>query len=341
MPGQKRLPMPSMLQQQSMQVTQNAGMRGPQYPNQTGGVTSPTLNQPSMPQLQQQSPQNGGFSFTQNQLNNVPNPQMIGSMGGMNMNNTIPQQRQLLMLQQQQQQHMRTSGGNANPGMMPPEQYTMVQERMQRMSQAVSPTNAGSPVPMSVSGNDGNAFPVLRSNAHTLPTISRSTLSPSDGTPTPMSPQIPRGSMQDMRRMATPAMGGGGMGGGEMMGGQQMSGFNPQMAAANWQQQKNPQPQQQSMPMGHLQPPNYGVQAFVGGGNAYGNAVPNQTWPGQQYSSLASPTNSFYPQLEQTRQSSSTPGPQQQLQMHPLINSPPAQHTSPTELDLFGWNGQL
>jgi hypothetical protein len=328
-----------MSQQQSMQPMQNAGMRGAQYPGQSG-VTSPTSSH-SLTAQPQQSPQNGTFPSAQNQLNsgaNFANPQMMGGMSGMNFSNATPQQRQLFMLQhqqqqqQQQQQHMRTASGNANPPMMTSEQYAMAQERLrqeqQRMSQAASPTNAGSP-PMSASGSDGNTFPVLRSNA-TLPGISRSTLSPSDGAPTPMSPQMPRGSMpmQDMRRIANPTMGGGM--GGQMMSGQ-MPGFNQQMG--NWQQKNQ---QQQSMPMAHLQPPNYGVQPFVAGGNSYGSAAPNQTWSGQ-YSLAPSPNSGGYQQLEQTRQSSSTPAPQQ-LQIH--SNSPPAQHTSPSDLEIFNWNGQ-
>jgi hypothetical protein len=315
--------MAGMSQQPAMQPMQNNGMRGPQYPSQSGGVTSPTSSQSSTVQ-QQQSPQSGTFPFSQNQMNigAAVNTQMMsgmGAMNGMNLNN--PQQRQLFMLQQQQQQHMRTASGGANSTMMNPDQYAMTQERFRqeqlRMSQAGSPTNASSPQ-MSAAGSDGQSFPALRSNS-TLPGIARSTRSPSDGALTPMSPQIPRGSLQDMRRMANSSMGG-------QMGGQ-MPGFNQQMP--NWQQKNQ---QQQSMPMAHLQPPNYGVQPSVVAGNSYGNAAGNQSWPGQY------PNPGGY-QLEQTRQSSSTPAPQQQ-QMQSSVNSPPAQQPLASELEIFNWNGQ-
>jgi hypothetical protein len=333
--------MPGMPQQSAMQGMQNNAIRGQQFSGQVG-ITSPT-NQPSIvqqqhqqQQQQHQSPQNGTFPFPQNQMNsgtNVPNPQMMGSM---NINNLTHQQRQLLMMQhqqqqnQQQQQQMRTGGGG-NPVMMSAEAYTMAQERSrqeqhQRLSQANSPTNAGSPSSFS---NDTNSFPVLRSNS-TIPGIARSTRSPSDGAPSPMSPQLPRGVAQDMRRMVNPSMGGG-------MG--TMAGFSPQMP--NWQQKNQlGQQQQQSMPMGHLQPQNYGMQSGMGSGNSFGGLVSNQNWGSNPYPMAPSPTSGGYQQLDQMmipRQSSSTPAPQ----MQPQSISPPIHHTSPNEFEMFNWEGGL
>lgn len=321
---------PSMPQQGSVSGMPNNGMRNQQqqFPGRVGGATSPA-NQPLMAQQQQQQqPQNGTFPFGQNQMNSgtsASNSQMMGAMGGLNMNNLTPQQRQLLMIQHQQQQ-MRASG-SGNPAMMNPDAYAMVQERsrqeqQQRMSQANSPTNAGSPPMSSSFGNDTNPFPALRSNS-AIPGIARSTRSPSDGALSPMSPQMPRGPTQDMRRMMNSSMSGG-------MG--QMSGFNQQMP--NWQQKNQlGQQLQQSVPMGHLQQaPNYGVQPGAGGNSFGGSPVSNHNWGTNQYPMASSPNSGGYPdQTMIPRQSSSTPAPQMQ-------GSPTAQQTSPNEFDLFNWS---
>ncbi|KIM83981.1 hypothetical protein PILCRDRAFT_421619 [Piloderma croceum F 1598] len=284
----------------------NNGMpRNQQFPGQASGATSPS-NQQSMPQQHQQpqQPQNGGFPFGPNQMNpgaNVSNSQMLGA---------------------HQQQQMR-AGGSGNPAMMNPDAYAMVQERarqeqQQRMSQANSPANAGSPPMSSSFGNDTNNFPALRSNS-TIPGIARSTRSPSDGAPSPMSPQMPRGT-QDMRRMMDPSMGRGGMG--------QIPGFNQQMP--NWQQKNQLGQQQQSMSMGQLQPTNYGLPQGTGG-NSFGGG---QNWGTNQYPMASSPNSGgvYQDQTMISRQSSSTPAPQMQ-------GSPPPQQTLQNEFEMFNWGG--
>lgn len=323
-------PVPNIPQQGTMQSTPNNGMRTQQFPGQVGGVTSPST-QSSMSQ-QQQSTQNGTFPFAQNQMNSVTNASNPQMMGGMNMNNINTQQRQLLMMQQQQQQNhqQQMRGGSGNPAMMNSEAYAMAQERsrqeqQQRMSQANSPANIGSPPMSSSFSNDGNSFPALRSNS-TIPGIARSTRSPSDGAPSPLSPQMTRGPSQDMRRMVNPSNMG------------QMSGFSPQMP--NWQQKNQLGQQQQTMPMGHLQPPNYGVQPAAGGNMFGGGPVSNQqNWGSNPYPMASSPNSGGYQQSEQTllnsRQSSSTPAPQMQHQG----NSPPAQQHSLNEFEMFNWGG--
>ena len=327
--------MPSISQQSPMQGMQNNGMRNQQFQGQVASAASPP-NQPSMPhqqQQQQQSPQNGTFPFAQNQMNpstNVPNSQMM--MGSMNISNLNPQQRQLLMMhhqqQQNQQQQQQRAGSSGNPVMMNSEAYAMAQERsrqehQQRLSQANSPINAGSP-PMSSSFS--NDFPALRSNS-TIPGIARSTRSPSDGAPSPMSPQMPRGPSQDMRRTVNPSMSGG-------MG--QMPGFSPQMP--NWQQKNQlGGQQQQPMSMGHLQPPAYGLQQGTGGNSFGGGLGFNQNWGANPYPLAPSPNSGGFQQPEQmltSRQSSSTPAPQ----MQPQANSPSALYPLPNEFE-FSWAG--
>jgi hypothetical protein len=314
---------PNMPQPGSM--PNNSMSRNQQFPSQASGATSPS-NQQSMPQQHQQpqQPQNGGFPFGPNQMNpgaNASNSQMLGAVGGMNMNNLTNQQR--LMMMQHQQQQMR-AGGSGNPAMMNSDAYAMVQERarqeqQQRMSQANSPTNAGSPPMSSSFGSDTNNFPALRSNS-TIPGIARSTRSPSDGAPSPMSPQIPRGPTQDMRRMMDPSMGRGGMG--------QMPGFNQQMP--NWQQKNQLGQQQQSMSMGQLQPTNYGLPQGTGG-NSFGGG---QNWGTNQYPMASSPNSGgvYQDQSMISRQSSSTPAPQMQ-------GSPPPQQTLQNEFEMFNWGG--
>lgn len=313
-----------MPQPSSMQGMPNNGMpRNQQFPGQTSGATSPS-NQQSMPQQHQQpqQPQNGGFPFGSNQMNpgaNASSSQMLGAVGGMNMNNLTNQQRLMVM---QHQQHQMRAGGSANPAMMNPDAYAMAQERarqeqQQRMSQANSPTNAGSPPISSSFGSDTNNFPALRSNS-TIPGIARSTRSPSDGVPSPMSPQMPRGT-QDMRRMMDPNMGRGGIG--------QIPGFNQQMP--NWQQ-KNQLGQQQQPSMGQMQPANYSLPQGTGG-NSFGGG---QNWGTNQYPMASSPNSGgvYQDQTMISRQSSSTPAPQMQ-------GSPPPQQTLQNEFEMFNWGG--
>lgn len=225
------------------------------------------------------------------------------------------------------------AGGSGNPAMINAETYAMAQERLrqeqhQRLSQANSPTNAGSPPMSSPFSNDANSFPVLRSNS-AIPGIARSTRSPSDGATSPMSPQISRGPSQDMRRMMNPNMGGG-------MG--QMQGFNSQMS--NWQQKNQLgqlQPMPMPMPMGHLQPPNYGLQPSASGNSFGGGLTSNQNWGSNPYPMVPSPSSGGYQpeQMMISRQSSSTPAPQ----MQPQSNSPPIQQTSLNEFEMFNWGG--
>jgi len=138
-----------------------------------------------------------------------------------------------------------------------------------------------------------------------------------------------------MRRLMNSNMGGGGMGqvSGQMSG--QMSGFNQQQMP-NWQQKNQMGQQQQSVPMSHLQPQNYGGQP--GGGNSFGNnPMSNQNWGVNQYPMVSSPNSGGY-QLDQTmtpRQSSLTPAPQ----LQPQGNSPPTQQPSLNEFELFNWAG--
>ena len=298
--GQQRGPMPGLPPQQNpMQSLQNNGMQGQQF---GGGATSPTsMGQQLQPNGQFQPQMNAGHA--------------MGNMGQINLSNLSPQdrQRQLMVMQQQQQQqqlHQRNQaggGGNSqNPGFMNNDQYALAQERFQQQRMSQGSSSAGSPP-----GGLVNDFPTLRSNA-SIPGIARSTRSPSDGAP---SPQMQRNFQPDMRRLMAGSASG--------MGGHIPS-QNPPLP--NWQLKNQQTQQHQSMSMGQFQHPS--ANQYGGGGVGQGQ---NQ-WSGYP---LASSPNSggFQPERSGTpRQTSQTPGPQQQMQVH----SPPIPGG---EFDFFNLGG--
>jgi hypothetical protein len=199
-----------------MPMQNNAGgIQGAQFPGSTNGQASPIPPQSPMMHQAQQNPM---FTLSgnpgQNNAGNTgidPRVMMSGG-GGINMNNLTPHQRQQLMLMQQQQQQPSRFGGNnapPNSSMMSMNPMTMnlnpqqaaafAAQHQQRMAHAGSPTHASPGI------DGGQGFPILRSNS-TIPGIARSTRSPSESAPSPMTPRGPpaRGSslsQEDYQRM--------------------------------------------------------------------------------------------------------------------------------------------
>lgn len=207
------------------------------------------------------------------------------------------------------------------------EQERMGQQRLQAQQQQINNSpHVGSPLTLPGGGNDN--FPALRSNS-TIPGIARSTRSPSDGAPSPMTPRITQRGVsvgqEDFQRM--------------MMQQQQQQQQNQQRGM---QQGFNPQQMQQQQPThwqqqmgGHNQgfgmsrPPSagFGVPSPPGGGGNWqqggGGSYPFAPSPGS-HSDLA----------HTPRHMSATPIPQQ---MHSQNNTPTVEPPLPTDLDLFNW----
>ena len=323
----------------SSSMQSNTGMSGAQYSNQSTSSVSPVSHQSQMAQ----APQNTMFALgNQGQGNGDPRAVIStpqgGLAGGINVNNLTSQQRQLLM-----QQSRGAGGGNPNPAMMmnsqqaayahqqQMQQERMRQEHQQRVAQsqqASSPTHAGSPMPLPV--ND--TFPTLRSNS-AIPGIARSTRSPSDSAPSPMTPRAPtrgpslgqedyqRAMMQQAPSRAMTV---------------QSPAFNQHIQASNWQQNQ----QQQAMQMSHGQGSTYGMTPPGSAGlgvSPYGGvpSPPNsQNWSQGIYPFAPSPgQQSDHPQTP--RHMSATPAPQQQMQ--PQNTSPPAEQFGPSDFDIFNW----
>ncbi|KAI0699832.1 hypothetical protein BC835DRAFT_1412405 [Cytidiella melzeri] len=225
-------------------------------------------------------------------------------------NLTSHQKQQLLMMQQQQMMR----GGNANPNILNSHQLLGTMQQQQRMmQQASSPSQMGSP--MLGGSTDGTNYPPsLRSNP-TVPGIARSSRTPSDHTQSPMTPQSAQmGGQRGMNQLSQ-----GGMG--------QMGGNMNQSWSGN----------QQNSQMGQSQ--SYGISRpdSAGGFGIPGNgalALNNQQW--NQSGQMMFPGGMGNQQLSDgsSRQTSSTPGPQQQLQQ----NSPMGNGTGLNEFDIFNWS---
>ncbi|TFK74373.1 hypothetical protein BDN72DRAFT_955719 [Pluteus cervinus] len=160
-------------------------------------------------------------------------PRMMNPQGlPQGMNNMSQQQRQLYLMQQQAR-----AGNNVNPAMMmsPQQQMAYAAQQQRLAQQGATPSHPGSPMP----GNDN--FPALRSNA-TIPGIARSTRSPSDSAPSPMTPRTPnRGpsmNQEDYQRMMmqNQARGLAGSQNAAMMQQQQQQQQQQQMGGGNWGQ---------------------------------------------------------------------------------------------------------
>jgi hypothetical protein len=322
----------------------NVGMPGAQYPGQGTSSVSPVSHQAPM----SQGPQNAIFAMGNQGHSNgdpraVPAPPQTGLPSGLNVNNLTPQQRQFLM-----QQSRGGGGGNSNPPMMMnPQQAAYAQHQQQQMhherlrqehQQRLQSQHAGSPThgsPMPLPGND--SFPALRSNP-AISGIARSTRSPSDSAPSPMTPRAPtrgpslgqddyqRGLMQQAQSRAMAV---------------QSPAFNQHIQAPTWQQNQQQQ-QQQAMQMGHGQGTSFGMTSPGSTGlsvSPYGGAPspPNsQNWAqGGAYPFAPSPGQSDHAQTP--RHMSATPVPQQQQLLQPQTTSPPAEAFGASDFDIFNW----
>ena len=255
-------------------------------------------------------------SFMGGQPGMAHSPQANPGMGGMmnslspqqqaQLQNLPPQQRQLFMMQQQQQLMRSASQGQMNPMMA-----------QQRMAQAGAMGQGG--MGMGMNPMDPNAIPALRSNP-TMPGIARSTRTPSDHAPSPMTPQLgqnPQDFQRVMLAQQQQAQRGMSMSNNPMAnpGVSHLSGGmtnNP-----NWQQMGSPlhpqipSNQDPSSTYGMSPPGSAGQGAFGGGGgiNGINPAMMSQNWNGMngggQFSlGMDSPAGS---------QPSATPNPQQQM----------------------------
>jgi len=243
-----------------------------------------------------------------------------------NLANLTPHQRQqLLMLQQQQQQMMRS--GNPNPNMMNNQMLNAMQQQ-QRMAQQQAGSSPHIGSPMLGNPTDGSNFPpALRSNP-SVPGIARSTRTPSDHAPSPMTPQLSQmGNQRGMNQLAQ----GGGMG--QMGGG--MGGGNINTA---WpQSQHNPQQMGQGQGGYGMSPP--GSAGGFGGMPNASSPVNSQHWNQSGQISFSGGPMGGNQQLSDalgmpiSRQTSATPAPQQQLQQ----NSPMGDQIGLNEFDIFNF----
>lgn len=314
----------------------------PQLNMQNGSPTrvSPVSHQQSMPSAMNQNfpfPNQTPGTSIDPRLFSTLTPQQQANLSAMN-----PQQRQLFLLQQQQ--NLMRGGQHSNPGMgnpggmMNPQMLAAAQERLQqqaRMSQVNSPTH-----PPSIGGNamDPNMIPSLRSNPG-MPGIARSTRTPSDHGPSPMTPQsaqrsqnqsaeeYQRAMIQHAQRGMTPHT---------------QSPAMPQMAGgvpnSNWQQAHANQPS-----MGHGQGP-YGMSPSNSTGNIGGmsnasSPAGNQAWSqnaggmSQHTFNTGSPAPGLGQDGSSSRQTSMTPAPHQMNQ-----GSPVTDQNGMGDFDLFNWN---
>lgn len=281
---------------------------------------SPTRMSPSGQQTPMQ--QQGGFPFPGG--GGAPNAMGMTPAQQANMANMNPQQRQLFLLQHQQQ--MMRGGSAQNAAMMNQQMFNAAQQ--QRMAGA-SP-HIGSP--MLGGPADGGNFPAaLRSNPG-VPGIARSTRTPSDHAPSPMTPQISQGrgsQMEDFQRamMAQRNLQAGGMN--QMVGGN----MNPA-----W-------PQSQGMVgspgmHGAMSPPGSpGFGGMSGGGSP--SIGGQQQWSpnngGQFPFHTGSPSagpGDISLSAAGSRQASATPVPTNMTQNSPM---PGGDQTGLNDFDIFDW----
>lgn len=346
----------SMMPQQG-NVGAMSGMGGGGFPGSGGNTVSPT--HPSMAQMSGGGGGSGGMGSMDPRMmsGNIPGSGAggIGGPGGM-----TPHQRQLMLLQQQQ----RTSGGmqggiggigigaggmpggSGMPGPGGPQfnningmgNIGMGHPRMPQMGGgASSPTHANSPM-----GSDGGLgfhggppnTQGIRS-ASAIPGIARSMRSPSDGAPSPQTPQgglarvgslgqdeYQRMMQQQQQQQAVRAMS------------SQSAGFNQQMSGMG---------QQMAQMQGYgMSPPSSTSGTPFGGGGGGGISAPSPTSGGGQ--NWGTPAQGGYPFApspagsDHARHMSATPVSQQQTQMTPQ-SSPPADPMLSGDFDLFNWNG--
>lgn len=380
-PGTAGVSLPNNLNPMSgMPMQNNLGIPGGQFSG--GSSSSPVSPIPPQSPMMHQAQQNPMFSLTgnQGQSNAGIDPRIMMSGGGnMNINNLSPHQRQQLMLmQQQQQQQSSRFGGNSAPpnssmmnmnpmspmnmNMNPQQTATFAAQHQQRMAHGGSPSH---PSP----GTDGQGFPVLRSNS-TIPGIARSTRSPSEAAPSPMTPRGPpaRGSslgQEDYQRMMMQqqhAQAQAQVARGMSSAPSPVYNQQQQQQHSQWPQNQNQnqgqQAMQMNMSMGQQGP--YGMSppgsagGHYGGGSGGGSSAPSpsnsqsQNWllQGQgNYPFAPSPGaagsvhHSDHMQAGQIRHMSATPGPQQMSSQN--MNSPtvpsPAEQPMPHDFDLFNW----
>lgn len=289
------------------QGQQNGGMPG-QMGVHNGSPTRISSQQSPMP------PQ-GSFPFG-NQ--GGMDPRTANAMGGANMP-LDPQRRQLLLMQQQQNMMRNTAIFN--------------QQRLAAQQQAGGSPHIGSP--MLGGSADGNAFPALRSNP-SVPGIARSTRTPSDHAPSPLTPQLSGGRSEEMQRAMMQQQRnmfhGQNPGMAQMAG---MGGMNP-----SWPQTQQPGPMPHGQGSYSMSPP-----GSAGFGNMPGGAPSPAS--GQQWSQPGGGSfafNAASPSAGQpsdgnprpgSRQTSATPVPLQQQPMPQ--NSPMGDQAGLSDFDIFTW----
>ena len=314
-----------VIAQQRASVGGGMSPNGGQFPNQS----APSASHQHQSQILPQNPQNGMFSPLANPgqggVNVDPrNAAHNANQSGMNL---TPHQRQFVLQQQQQQQLMRAVNGYMSSSGMNPQQVAIAQERMRQEQQQRLAQRAGSPAHVSSPASaDSNHFPVLRSN--TIPGIARSTRSPSDGAPSPMTPRAPTrgpsmGHEDYQRMMQAQQQQQGAAAAALSMGGQNT--FNPQ--SQNWQQQQQHQQQQQQLSQAMQLNHAYGMSPqMTFGGTPPPNA--SQNWGQPQHYPFSPSPGAQHPS-DRPQSASSTPA-QVPLQMQ----------TDQVDFDLFNWPAQ-
>ncbi|KAL4241524.1 hypothetical protein ABKN59_000071 [Abortiporus biennis] len=248
-------------------------------------------------------------------------PRMSGltSQQQATLTNMNPQQRQLFLMQQQQMMR----GGN--PAMMNPQMLAAAQERMQqqRLASSNSPTNPGNAgLP---GGMPDNPFPALRSNPG-VPGIARSTRTPSDHAPSPMTPQMmqrqPSQTPEDLQRMFQHQ--------------RSMMSTSQDAAASPSNMQNGMWSQGQQASMGNT----YGMNP-PGGGYPSSSSPAGQNWSQGGGTGGGFPMSAGSPVAGQTmadiagsRQTSMTPAPNQQPIQQ---NSPSMDQSGLNDFDIFNW----
>ncbi|KAF9057350.1 hypothetical protein BJ165DRAFT_25469 [Panaeolus papilionaceus] len=367
-------------QQQMGQGSFSAGTNGPMSPIQHGAIPQNLQNQMVNLGGNQGMPGGGSSGMGMNMSGAGgggmdPRLSMSNPGGGGNLN---PHQRQLLLLQQQQRHAGGGAGssnmggggnpgmggaggqfGNMNPGnaaMFTPQQQLAMQIRQQQLNAAAgasSPTHSSSPMgsefPAGSMSGVGMGIPPNMRGPGTIPGIARSTRSPSDSGPSPMTPRgppqrVPSMSQEDYNRVMlqqqqqqrnlaapnpggfNPHMMGGGGGGNWGQGGGGGGGGSQGQGGSNFGM--SPPGSATSTSFGNINAPsptggqNWGGPGQGGGGMNVGG-----------YPFSASPVGSDF-----SRHMAGTPGPQQQRQATPQT-SPPTDLMS-QDFELLNWNNQ-
>ena len=271
----------------------------------------------------QQSPMppQGSFPFA-NQAG--MDPRAANGMGG-GANMPLDSQRRQLLLMQQQQQQMRNNA------------MLNAQQQQRLAQQAGASPHIGSP--MLGGSADGTNFPALRSNP-TVPGIARSTRTPSDHAPSPLTPQLSGGGSQDLQR-ALMQQGQRNMmhAQGHGMSQMGMGGMNPSWPQAQQQQQAAAQMQGA---YGMSPPGSAGFGSMPGGAPSPAGGGQQQQWAqgaGGQFAYNAGSPSAGRPPSDGnagpgSRQASATPAPHQQMTQ----NSPMGDQAGlNADFDMFNW----